>query len=51
MKKRVYAFHEGSKKMKSLLGGKGVNFAEMMKIGLPVPQGFTITTENCVQYY
>ncbi len=51
MKKRVYAFHEGSKEMKSLLGGKGANLAEMKKIGLPVPEGFTITTECCIQYY
>ncbi len=51
MKKFVYAFHEGSKEMKTLLGGKGANLAEMMKIGLPVPQGFTITTESCIQYY
>ncbi len=51
MKKFVYAFHEGSKEMKALLGGKGANLAEMMKIGLPVPQGFTITTESCIQYY
>ncbi len=51
MKKYVYAFHEGSKEMKALLGGKGANLAEMMKIGLPVPQGFTITTEACIQYY
>lgn len=51
MKKYVYAFHEGSKEMKALLGGKGANLAEMMKIGLPVPQGFTISTEACIQYY
>lgn len=51
MKKFVYAFHEGSKEMKALLGGKGSNLAEMMKIGLPVPQGFTITTEASIQYY
>ena len=51
MKKYVYAFSEGSKDMRELLGGKGANLAEMTKIGLPVPQGFTITTEACTQYY
>ncbi|HAS74731.1 MAG TPA: pyruvate, phosphate dikinase, partial [Clostridiales bacterium UBA8960] len=51
MKKYVYAFEEGSKEMKPLLGGKGANLAEMKKIGLPVPDGFTITTEACNQYY
>ncbi|QEK12347.1 pyruvate, phosphate dikinase [Crassaminicella thermophila] len=51
MKKYVYAFHEGNKEMKSLLGGKGANLAEMTKIGLPVPPGFTITTEACNKYY
>ena len=45
--KYVYSFSEGSKEMKSLLGGKGANLAEMTKIGLPVPQGFTITTDAC----
>ncbi len=49
--KFVYAFHEGNKEMRSLLGGKGANLAEMTNIGLPVPQGFTITTEACNQYY
>ena len=47
----VYSFNEGSKEMKSLLGGKGANLAEMTKIGLPVPPGFTITTEACNDYY
>lgn len=51
MKKYVYAFEEGCKEMKGLLGGKGANLAEMKKIGLPVPDGFTITTEACNQYY
>ena len=49
--KYVYSFDEGSKEMKSLLGGKGANLAEMTKIGLPVPPGFTITTEACNDYY
>lgn len=51
MEKYVYRFDEGSKEMKSLLGGKGANLAEMSKIGLPVPPGFTITTSACNQYY
>ncbi|MBI5229123.1 pyruvate, phosphate dikinase [Candidatus Micrarchaeota archaeon] len=51
MKKYVYSFEEGNKDMKSLLGGKGANLAEMTGIGLPVPQGFTITTEACTFYY
>ncbi|SHJ79564.1 pyruvate, phosphate dikinase [Paramaledivibacter caminithermalis] len=51
MKKYVYFFDEGSKEMKSILGGKGANLAEMSKIGLPVPAGFTITTEACNKYY
>ncbi|MDW7678657.1 MAG: pyruvate, phosphate dikinase, partial [Bacillota bacterium] len=51
MKKFVYAFREGSKEMKPLLGGKGANLAEMSLIGLPVPGGFTITTEACIEYY
>ena len=50
-KKYVYLFSEGSGKMRELLGGKGANLAEMTKIGLPVPQGFTVTTEACTQYY
>ena len=49
--KYVYSFHEGSKEMKSLLGGKGANLAEMTKIGLTVPPGFTITTEACTNFY
>jgi len=51
MNKYVYAFEEGCKEMKKTLGGKGANLAEMKKIGLPVPDGFTITTEACNQYY
>lgn len=50
-KKFVYAFSEGNAKMRELLGGKGANLAEMTVLGLPVPQGFTITTEACTQYY
>ncbi len=50
-KKYVYGFHEGSKEMKSLLGGKGANLAEMTNIGLTVPPGFTITTEACTNFY
>ena len=49
--KYVYLFSEGNAKMRNLLGGKGANLAEMSNIGLPVPQGFTITTEACTQYY
>ena len=49
--KYVYMFSEGNAKMRNLLGGKGANLAEMSNIGLPVPQGFTITTEACTQYY
>ncbi len=49
--KYVYAFHEGNKDMRELLGGKGANLAEMTKIGLPVPHGFTVTTEACNKYY
>ena len=49
--KYVYTFHEGNKDMKSLLGGKGANLAEMTRLGLPVPKGFTITTEACKSYY
>ena len=48
--KIVYAFEEGDASMRNLLGGKGANLAEMTNIGLPVPQGFTITTEACTQY-
>ena len=51
MKQFVYQFREGDASMRALLGGKGANLAEMTKIGLPVPQGFTISTEACTQYY
>ncbi len=51
MKKYVYLFSEGNANMRELLGGKGANLAEMTNIGLPVPQGFTITTEACTRYY
>ena len=51
MKKWVYLFTEGNADMRELLGGKGANLAEMTNLGLPVPQGFTITTEACTQYY
>ena len=51
MAKWVYMFSEGDMTMRNLLGGKGANLAEMTSIGLPVPQGFTITTEACTQYY
>lgn len=51
MTKYVYAFEEGSKEMKDLLGGKGANISEMINIGLPVPAGFTVTTEACINYY
>ncbi|MBE6564089.1 MAG: pyruvate, phosphate dikinase [Ruminococcaceae bacterium] len=51
MKKFIYLFSEGDASMRELLGGKGANLAEMTKIGLPVPQGFTISTEACTQYY
>ena len=51
MHKYVYLFSEGNAGMRELLGGKGANLAEMTNIGLPVPQGFTITTEACTQYY
>ncbi len=50
-KKYCYLFTEGNATMRELLGGKGANLAEMTNIGLPVPQGFTITTEACTQYY
>ena len=50
-KKYVYLFSEGDASMRELLGGKGANLAEMTKIGLPVPQGFTVSTEACTQYY
>ena len=51
MAKWVYLFSEGNANMRELLGGKGANLAEMTNLGLPVPQGFTITTEACTQYY
>lgn len=50
-KKYVYLFKEGNASMKELLGGKGANLAEMANLGMPVPQGFTITTEACTKYY
>ena len=49
--KYVYLFNEGNAEMKNLLGGKGANLAEMTNLGLPVPQGFTVTTEACTKYY
>ena len=49
--KYVYLFTEGNGGMRELLGGKGANLAEMTNIGLPVPQGFTISTEACTKYY
>ena len=51
MKKWVYLFEEGKADMKNLLGGKGANLAEMTRLGLPIPQGFTVTTEACTDYY
>ncbi|MBO6112489.1 MAG: pyruvate, phosphate dikinase [Lachnospiraceae bacterium] len=51
MKKWVYYFHEGNAGMRNLLGGKGAGLAEMTNLGLPIPQGFTITTEACTEYY
>ncbi|MBO5304727.1 MAG: pyruvate, phosphate dikinase, partial [Clostridia bacterium] len=51
MKKYVYLFTEGNASMREILGGKGANLAEMTNLGLPVPQGFTISTEACTQYY
>ncbi|MCT8974974.1 pyruvate, phosphate dikinase [Clostridium sp. CX1] len=50
-KKYVYLFNEGNAKMKNLLGGKGANLAEMMNLGIPVPEGFTLSTEACTKYY
>ena len=50
-KKYVYLFSEGNANMRELLGGKGANLAEMTGLGMPVPQGFTVTTEACMQYY
>ena len=51
MTKFVYNFTEGNGKMRELLGGKGANLAEMTNLGMPVPNGFTVTTEACNQYY
>jgi len=51
MSKYVYLFKEGDASMRNLLGGKGANLSEMTKLGMPVPQGFTVTTEACTQYY
>ena len=50
-KKFVYLFKEGNAGMRNLLGGKGANLAQMTSLGMPVPQGFTITTEACNKYY
>jgi pyruvate,orthophosphate dikinase len=50
LKKYIYRFEDGNKEMKPMLGGKGANLAEMNNIGLPVPPGFTITTEACIDY-
>ena len=49
--KYVYMFSEGNGKMRELLGGKGANLSEMTSLGMPVPQGFTVTTEACNKYY
>ncbi|MDD4184405.1 MAG: PEP/pyruvate-binding domain-containing protein, partial [Candidatus Izemoplasmatales bacterium] len=51
MAKYVYLFKEGNQTMRNLLGGKGANLAEMTNLGMPVPQGFTVTTEACTRYY
>ena len=51
MAKWVYLFKEGNADMRNLLGGKGANLAEMTNLGLPIPQGFTVTTEACTEYY
>ena len=51
MAKWVYLFKEGNAEMRNLLGGKGANLAEMTGLGLPIPQGFTVTTEACTDYY
>ena len=51
MAKWVYLFSEGNANMRNLLGGKGANLAEMTNLGLPIPQGFTVTTEACTDYY
>ena len=50
-KKYVYLFNEGNSSMRELLGGKGANLAEMTNLGLPIPQGFTVSTEACTEYY
>ncbi|MCI1363032.1 MAG: hypothetical protein LKG84_04180, partial [Solobacterium sp.] len=50
-KKYVYKFAEGNANMRELLGGKGANLAEMKSLNLPVPEGYTITTEACIKYY
>src|SRR6056297_1594271 len=50
-KKFVYMFSEGDASMKNLLGGKGANLAEMTKMGMPIPQGFTVSTDACTDYY
>ena len=50
-KKYIYMFKDGDASMRNLLGGKGANLAEMTKLGLPVPQGFVISTEACTKYY
>ena len=50
-KKYVYKFAEGNKDMREILGGKGANLAEMARLGFPVPNGFTVSTEACTQYY
>ena len=50
MAKWVYSFEEGNADMRNLLGGKGANLAEMTNLGLPIPQGFTVTTEACTDY-
>ena len=49
--KYVYSFSEGNKDMREILGGKGANLAEMTNIGLPVPRGFTVSTDACIKYY
>ena len=51
MAKWVYLFKEGNADMRNLLGGKGANLAEMTNLGMPIPQGFTVTTEACTDYY
>ena len=51
MVKWVYKFSEGNASMRNLLGGKGANLAEMTGLGMPIPQGFTVTTEACTDYY